>query len=54
MNPAVTPTSTASSVRFGSTGTKVLADAVRRVVKGERLPRQIPLGHPFVVRRESA
>jgi DNA-binding LacI/PurR family transcriptional regulator len=43
-----------SSVRFGSTGTKVLADAVRRVVKGERLPRQIPLGHPFVVRRESA
>ena len=31
-----------SSVRFGSTGTKVLADAVRRVVKGERLPRQIP------------
>ena len=43
-----------SSVRFGSTGTKVLADAVRRAVKGERLPRQIPLGHPFVVRRESA
>jgi DNA-binding LacI/PurR family transcriptional regulator len=43
-----------SSVRFGSTGTKVLADAVCRAVKGERLPRQIPLGHPFVVRRESA
>jgi DNA-binding LacI/PurR family transcriptional regulator len=43
-----------SSVRFGSTGTRVLADAVRRAVKGERLPRQIPLGHPFVVRRESA
>jgi DNA-binding LacI/PurR family transcriptional regulator len=43
-----------SSVRFGSTGTKVLADGVRRAVKGERLPRQIPLGHPFVVRRESA
>jgi DNA-binding LacI/PurR family transcriptional regulator len=43
-----------TSVRFASTGTKVLADAVRRAVKGERLPRQIPLGHPFVVRRESA
>jgi DNA-binding LacI/PurR family transcriptional regulator len=43
-----------SSVRFGSTGSSVLADAVSRAIKGERLPRQIPLGHPFVVRRESA
>jgi DNA-binding LacI/PurR family transcriptional regulator len=43
-----------SSVRFGSTGTPTLADTVRRAVKGERLPQQIPLGHPFVVRRESA
>jgi DNA-binding LacI/PurR family transcriptional regulator len=43
-----------SSVRLGSTGSPILADAVSRAVKGERLPRQIPLGHPFVVRRESA
>jgi len=43
-----------SSVRLGSTGAATLADAVRRAVKGEQLPRQIPLGHPFVVRRESA
>jgi DNA-binding LacI/PurR family transcriptional regulator len=43
-----------SSVRFGSAGTATLADTVRRAVKGERLPRQIPLGHPYVVRRESA
>jgi DNA-binding LacI/PurR family transcriptional regulator len=42
-----------SSVRFGSTG-PALADAVRRAVKGEALPRQVPLGHPFVVSRESA
>lgn len=43
-----------SSVRFGSTGAPGLADAVRRAVKGEKLPQQIPLGRPFVVRRESA
>jgi len=43
-----------SSVRFGSTGSPTLADAVSRAVKGEQLPSQIPLGHPFVVRRESA
>jgi hypothetical protein len=43
-----------SSVRLGSTGSPILADAVSRAVKGERLPQQIPLGHPFVVRRESA
>jgi len=43
-----------SSVRFGSTGEPILADAVRRAIKGEQLPRQIPLGHPFVVRRGSA
>jgi DNA-binding LacI/PurR family transcriptional regulator len=43
-----------SSVRFGATGAPILADAVRRAVKGEKLPQQIPLGRPFVVRRESA
>jgi DNA-binding LacI/PurR family transcriptional regulator len=43
-----------SSVRFGSTGTHILADAVRRVINGETLPRQITLGRPFVVCRESA
>ena len=43
-----------SSVRFGSTGTHILSDAVRRAVSGEKLPRQITLGHPFVVRRDSA
>jgi DNA-binding LacI/PurR family transcriptional regulator len=43
-----------TSVRLGATGAPILADAVSRAVKGERLPPQIPLGHPFVVRRESA
>jgi DNA-binding LacI/PurR family transcriptional regulator len=43
-----------SSVRFGATGSPILADAVSRAIKGEQLPQQIPLGHPFVVRRESA
>lgn len=42
-----------TSVRFGSDG-PTLSDAVRRAVAGERLPQQIPLGRPFVVRRESA
>lgn len=43
-----------SSVRFGPIESATLAGTVHRAVKGERLPQQIPLGHPFVVRRESA